>query len=238
MLITSSVDYVRWTQTTALYLDKIDPDDEDKKKEYELLGAVDEIGEIAGMLKRVIRDSNTLNMRDFGLELGDLAWYLARIHYDHADSELTAGNNLFPIVEKLGYIDDVKGLTCFDIAIKICEHLKQHFIDSKSAARYIFGPRPKSIIDMVKQMQDGFMSTAQDPLAHFVFTMNKRIEDSAVIGILLHMASELHSMEAILDWCSLCYRFNFDILDILQSNVNKLESRKERGTLHGKGSSR
>jgi len=236
MVITNSVDYVRWTQTTALYLDKVE--DGDEGAQYEILGILDEVGEIAGMLKREIRDGVKFDRVKFELELGDLAWYLARVHYDHADAKLDKDNNIFPIVEELNFSDKIQGLTCFDIAILIAEKLKPHFLTKEAVAKFIFGKAPRTGMQAIKQIQEGLMSAAEDPISHFVFSMYKRLAEAPPVGILMHIASEAHSMEAVLDFCSLCYKFNFEILDVLQNNVIKLESRKERGTLHGKGSER
>lgn len=237
MVITNSVDYVRWTQTTALYMDKCDTDD--RKQQYEALGILDEVGELAGMLKREIRDGVKLDREKFNLELGDLAWYLARMHYDHADLPLDSDNELHPLVSELNLLEEVKGLTCFDIAIFLSEKMKEHFISKDAAATFMFGGRPTNLIEMIKQAHNGF--TRNDAASSFVTKMYQRvcdIENVPTVGILMHLISEATTTNAVLDWCTLCYRYNFDILDVLQNNVIKLESRKERGTLHGKGSER
>lgn len=236
MVITNSVDYVRWTQTTALYLEKTEAD-EDAKKYYEVLGLVDEVGEVAGMLKRQIRDDVPFDREKFGLELGDIAWYLARIHYDHADLDLDSENAYYPLAMEMNIQAEVKGLTCFDITILICERLKKHFLTQEDAARFMFGSRPASFQQLLKQAHHGFMR--DDAMGNFITRMYKRISDEVpTVGILMHLVSEANSMEAIFDWCALCYKYNYEILDVLQDNVNKLESRKERGVLHGKGSER
>lgn len=236
MVITNSVDYVRWTQTTAVYLEKTEPD-EDAKSYYEVLGLIDEVGEVAGILKRQIRDNVPFDRDKFGLELGDIAWYLARIHYDHADLPLDHDNPYYPLAIEMKIEAEVKGLTCFDIAILICERLKRHFLTKDDAARFMFGGRPANLEQLIKQAHHGF--TREDALGMFVTRMYKRIsEDVPSVGILMHLVSEANSMEAIFDWCALCYKYNYLVLDVLQDNVNKLESRKERGTLHGKGSER
>jgi hypothetical protein len=242
MLITSSVDYVRWTQTTAIYMDKLNltagPDFDEIRTQYEFLGVLDEAGELAGIFKRVIRDGVSLDRNELLLELGDLAWYLARIHYDHADHELDTENSIYPVVKDLGLIEKTNGMTCFDITILVAEALKPHFKDKASCAKFIFGPAPKSTREIINRISEGIMSASSDPTKHFVFSMHKRIEDSVEVGILMHLVSEAQSMEAVLDWCALCYKHDLDIIDVLQTNVNKLESRKERGVLSGKGSNR
>lgn len=237
MIITSTADYVRWTQTTALYLEKVA--DEESGKEYELLGALDECGEIAGMLKRQVRDGIGFDREAFGLELGDLAWYLARIHYSHADAPLDSENNMYPIINQLKMIDKIKGMTCFEIAIAISEKLHKYYKSKEDCANFLFGGAPRNLNHMMEQLkmiQQGFEN--DDPVKHFVFSMSRRLTDCPTVGILMHIAAECHTMEAILDWTSLCYKFNYDVLDVLQNNVIKLESRKERGALQGKGSSR
>lgn len=237
MIITSTSDYVRWTQTVALYLEKVK--DEEAGKEYELLGALDECGEIAGMLKRQVRDGIEFDREAFGLELGDLAWYLARIHYSHADAPLDSENNMYPIVNQLKMIDEIKGMTCFEIAIAIAEKLHKHYKSKGDCAYFLFdGPTEniQHVLEQMRMIQQGI--GADDPVKHFVLSMYRRLTDCPTVGILMHLAAECHSMEAVLDWTSLCYKFNYDILDVLQNNVIKLESRKERGALHGKGSNR
>jgi len=236
MVITNSIDYVRWTQTTALYLEKTEAD-EDAKRYYEVLGLIDEVGEVAGILKRQIRDDVPFDREKFGLELGDIAWYLARIHYDHADLELDTENAYYPLAVEMGIQAEVKGLTCFDITIFICEKLKKHFLTNEAAARFMFSGRPANMLELMKQAHHGF--TRDDAMGNFITRMYKRISDEVpTVGILMHLVSEANSMEAIFDWCALCYKYNYAILDVLQDNVNKLESRKERGVLHGKGSER
>lgn len=237
MIITSTADYVRWTQTTALYLDKVK--DGEASAEYELLGAIDEVGEIAGMLKRQIRDDVQFDREAFGLELGDLAWYLARIHYNHADAPLDAENNMYPIINQLKMIDEIKGMTCFEIAIIVAEKLKKNYLSKDACGNFLFGGKPRNLAHMMEQLkmvQEGI--GADDPVKHFVLSMYRRLSDCPTVGILMHIAAECHTMEAVLDWTSLCYKFNYEILDVLQNNVIKLESRKERGMLHGKGSKR
>lgn len=235
MVITNSVDYVRWTQTTALYLDKVDS--ARSAALYEILGVLDEVGEVAGMLKRQIRDSVPFDREKFGLELGDIAWYLARIHYNHADLPLNTENDSYPLIKELNWLEDIKGLTCFDIAIKVSEHLKPYCISKDAASRFIFGGRPKNVMEYFNQVHQGMSN--ESALNNFVTSMYRRVsEDVDTAGILMHIASEAHSMEAVFDWCTLCYKYNFNILDVLQENIIKLESRKDRGTLHGKGSER
>jgi hypothetical protein len=231
----NATDYVRWTQTTAIYLDKIHTDEE--RTQYEFLGAFDEIGEIAGMLKRHIRDSTKFDRRAFALELGDLAWYLARIHYDHAQLDLPEGANLTALIKELELVDEVKGMTCFEIGILISDTLRPHYVNKAAAARYIFGPKPSSLDGIIEAAIQGF--SRDDVRGNFVTSMYRRIsEQVSTVGILMHLSENLFEVEAIFDWYAICLKYSYDVIEVLQDNVNKLESRKERNTLHGKGSER
>lgn len=235
MLITSSVDYVRWTATTALYMEKCG-DDTNKQVEYAVLGALDEVGEIAGLLKREIRDDNPRDDRKLLLELGDLAWYLARLHYDHQDIEVSEDSSIYPIVVELDILEEAKKVSCFDVAVMVSEMLKEHTGSKAAMANYIFGSKPETLLDALQQISDGL--TKKEAIGHFMMGMNRRIEELEPAIVLVHLVANVTKMEAVFDWCSLCYKFGFDIIDVLQANVSKLEIRKEVGTLHGKGSAR
>jgi len=69
-------DYMEWAATTAVY-------PEDKELEYLVNGLTSEAGEVAGKWKKIIRDYDCEvdSERALGMakELGDVAWYLARL---------------------------------------------------------------------------------------------------------------------------------------------------------------
>lgn len=67
-------EYVRWTDTTAVY-------PKEREQEYLRLGLLSEAGEVAGVLKRRVRDS-VVAPEKLLAEVGDLLWYLARLHRD------------------------------------------------------------------------------------------------------------------------------------------------------------
>jgi NTP pyrophosphatase (non-canonical NTP hydrolase) len=64
--------YIRWTDTTAIY-------PQEREQEYLRLGLLSEVGEVAGVLKRRVRDGETAPEKLLA-ETGDLLWYLARLH--------------------------------------------------------------------------------------------------------------------------------------------------------------
>ncbi len=65
--------YQEWTRTTAIY-------PKDKALEYLILGLTSEAGEVAGKLKKGIRDGISPTFQsDLLSEVGDVYWYLARI---------------------------------------------------------------------------------------------------------------------------------------------------------------
>lgn len=65
-------EYVKWTDTTAKY-------GYDADGIYVELGLFSELGEVAGVLKRVIRDQR-YDLDKLKDELGDCLWYLARMY--------------------------------------------------------------------------------------------------------------------------------------------------------------
>jgi len=67
-------DYQIWTASTVS--DTIDPDD---IYEYLLAGELSEVGEIAALCKRELRDQAEIDRATLIRELGDLAWYWARL---------------------------------------------------------------------------------------------------------------------------------------------------------------
>ena len=47
--------------------------------EYLALGLTSESGEIAGKIKKIIRDKTKLDKEDLGAEIGDVLWYCAML---------------------------------------------------------------------------------------------------------------------------------------------------------------
>jgi NTP pyrophosphatase (non-canonical NTP hydrolase) len=88
-------DYQKETNKTAIY-------PKEKAVEYLVLGLTSEAGEVAGKLKKVIRDKGGVigdeEKHALASEVGDVLWYISQIAYelDMTMSELAAGN-----VEKL-----------------------------------------------------------------------------------------------------------------------------------------
>ncbi len=69
-------EYIRWTESTAVY-------PKEREQEYLRLGLLSEVGEVAGVLKRRVRDGEVAPEKLLA-EMGDLLWYLARLHRDTA----------------------------------------------------------------------------------------------------------------------------------------------------------
>ena len=69
-------EYQRWTRTTAAYPDE-------HAVNYCALGLGSEVGEVQGLIKKVIRDNHSIwtgaKVADLIKELGDVIWYVARL---------------------------------------------------------------------------------------------------------------------------------------------------------------
>lgn len=64
-------DYTIWTRTTAIY-------PENEALQYLALGLCSEAGEVAGKIKKYIRDGG-FSSEEIEKELSDVFWYLARL---------------------------------------------------------------------------------------------------------------------------------------------------------------
>ena len=64
--------YQKGTSDTAIY-------PKERAMEYLGLGLASEAGEIASMVKKVIRDGGELDKQALVKELGDILWYAARV---------------------------------------------------------------------------------------------------------------------------------------------------------------
>lgn len=62
------------------------------RREYLILGLVSEVGEVADLLKRLIRDGDDLE--ELPLELGDVLWYLSNLcaEYGYSLDHIAAEN--------------------------------------------------------------------------------------------------------------------------------------------------
>ena len=65
-------EYQIFTRTTAVY-------PEFEAQEYLMYGLMSEVGELAALLKREIRDEEHIGLDELQKELGDVLWYLARL---------------------------------------------------------------------------------------------------------------------------------------------------------------
>lgn len=63
--------YQEFTRSTAIY-------PKEKALEYLALGLASEAGEVAGKLKKLIRDGN-IKKKDLMAEVGDVLWYSVRL---------------------------------------------------------------------------------------------------------------------------------------------------------------
>lgn len=69
-------EYVEWTASTAIY-------PKEQAVEYCNLGLLSELGEVAGKLKKRIRDGEaSVPVEAVLAELGDVCWYLARLQVE------------------------------------------------------------------------------------------------------------------------------------------------------------
>lgn len=68
-------EYQVWTRTTAIY-----PKEGDIAEHYLMSALTGEVGEVASLIKRKIRDNTERDvyLADMKKELGDVLWYLAR----------------------------------------------------------------------------------------------------------------------------------------------------------------
>lgn len=69
-------EYLQYTDQTAIYPQA--GTGKDLELYYLSLGLVSESGEVAGKIKKLIRDGK-LNQGDLAYELGDVFWYLVRL---------------------------------------------------------------------------------------------------------------------------------------------------------------
>ena len=88
----------------------------EKALEYLALGLSSESGEVAGKIKKIIRDKDKLNPTDLGAEIGDVLWYCALLA-----EELNL--NLGKIMENLVVSVVRKRIIGFIIYVSVKTHL-------------------------------------------------------------------------------------------------------------------
>lgn len=153
ILPTLIAEYINWTDTTAVY-------PKERAAEYLQYGLLSECGEVAALYKRNLRDGTEIDPLDELKELGDCAWYLARM-IPEPETWATA-------IERIGeYIERFK----FDY-------------------------------------------------------------------LLTTIACDRHTLRQIAAFAALCLMRGHRPLDVLAANMAKLNARKAKGTLHGKGGER
>jgi len=70
-------DYQNWAMSKAVY-----PTEDVASSFYPILGLVSEVGELAALMKREIRDDKKYSKESVKKELGDILWYLAAVCYE------------------------------------------------------------------------------------------------------------------------------------------------------------
>jgi NTP pyrophosphatase (non-canonical NTP hydrolase) len=251
--IGSVSDYIMWTETTAIY----PRGDHKTEMDYLNLGLVGECGEVAQLLKRKVRDPFYQFSREVMLhELGDIAWYYARIHSDHSFSIETPEKQeeIKDLMQK--YMLDKAdmpdtGFGCMQIGIAIFSRWYQECknknimeilgIDQASLREKFFEKLPQIITATDAEAAVEIVGLKFDDskvelirLHHAMVSMGK-YPNGQLIGEII---DDRDSPFGATEWAILCDRFGFEPLEVLRANYDKLESRKERGTLHGQGDSR
>ena len=94
-------DYQRWTRSTAIY-----PANE--AINYLTLGLASEAGEVAGKVKKKLRDG-TFDRADFISELSDCLWYITRLADELGIDLLMGFDSNFQKLESRKQRDKLKG---------------------------------------------------------------------------------------------------------------------------------
>lgn len=94
-------DYQRWTRTVAIY-------PKDQAINYLALGLASEAGEVAGKVKKTIRDG-TFDRADLISELGDCLWYLTRLADELGVDLLTVFDSNFTKLQARKNSNTLKG---------------------------------------------------------------------------------------------------------------------------------
>jgi hypothetical protein len=226
-------DYVMWTETTAIY----PRTNINQAKDYESLGLISECGEVAGMLKRKLRDGKEIDRMNFMLELGDIAWYLARLHYDHTNDKKEGDK--YEFVEE---VQEAMGQTIADNRTCLGAVLSSFRLFRTPLREFI--KKADSAVDKALEAEIPIIALIQDAMGVKLTSQEKFLGRfirpySCPDGMLLNLIiDKCYEVDGILYFCFFCDRFNFDIMEVLQNNVYKLESRRDRGTLSGAGDHR
>lgn len=238
-IIRSVADYVSWTETTAVY----PRHDQETAMSYELLGALSELGEVCGMFKRELRDPDyTLERLSLKKEIGDIAWYLARIHYSH---DFDSSESMAATLTKHG-LAVPESKNCFSIAEAIYKHFKPMSCNKTAVIRSVLGMAENTVFRSEEEA-DNAMTAIQAKLntddevesARTNLILSFSSDYEASMGIFMKkFAAEIGSPLGLLKWFVLCDRLRFDYMEVLRTNYRKLEDRKDRNKLHGSGDTR
>lgn len=237
--IRSVEDYINWTETVAVYPRQ----DNDKAKDYEFLGVISEIGEVCGMLKRELRDPDyTLERISLKKELGDIAWYLARLHYEH-NSEDNEG--MLKLMDELN-IERAASCNCFSVAYDVFKYFRPLSNTRSAVVEAILGHSDVIVLeqgaDFPKVLHNAFKKLNEmDAELHgrnqLIMQFSQYYEES--IGkFMVEFVDDLRSSLGLVRFYILCDRFRFEPMDVLRTNYRKLEDSKERNVIHGQGDAR
>jgi hypothetical protein len=233
-IIQTVSDYVNWTETTAIY----PRESMEKARDYEILGAYSEIGEVCGMLKRELRDPDyTLERLQLKLELGDIAWYLARLHYEHVKED----GDLNDLLKEIG-VTIPESKNCFSMAHAVWEYFGPIAKDDGKLIYEIAGisfETMPSVKDAMNRITEIKRNVNEKEAGKIKLILELSEDYKKPIGMFMSdFADEIFCSMGLVKWMILCDRFRFDPLDVMRANYRKLEDRKERNKLHGSGDTR
>ncbi|HEY1644843.1 MAG TPA: hypothetical protein VGF75_00470 [Candidatus Saccharimonadales bacterium] len=233
-IIQTVSDYVNWTETTAIY----PRNDIEQSRNYEFLGVYSEIGEVCGMLKRELRDPDyTLERLSLKKELGDIAWYLARLHYDHNEKN----EKIEEILINTG-IEKPESMNCFSIAYSIWKYFQPLCATDTAVIKAVTGLTHESCPDLeeaLSKVETRMTGLTHHEAARVALILDFSKDYKKPIGFFMSdFVEECCSSIGLVKWFILCDRYRFEPLDVMRTNYRKLEDRKERDKLHGSGDTR
>lgn len=224
-LITNLSEYSAWTEAISTF----HCNDTSRAREYAILGLLSELGEVCGMLKREVSDPDyTLERLNLKLELGDVLWFFARLHYNHTvedDSEPTASKM---IIEHLGIMLD--SYNCLEVSMAIFNNFKEIAKSRSNVTSYILGKslqEIKSFEDLLSTITDVKNSNSEvaDLASATLISMHEMY--SMPVGKLIPIIIDnMDGVIGIISFFIMCDRFRFDPYEIMRANVRKLEDRK------------
>lgn len=226
-IITTVSEYSAWTETTAVY-----PRDDSKREyQYILLGFISEIGEVCGMLKRELRDPDyTLERLNLKLELGDIAWYLARLHYKHTQEP--DGDEDSTIEKIIKYLDlHPENMNCFETARAIWEHLRETAQSRSKAIEFLIGKNLGSLesfhelAEILERKKENL--SPEEIIAGTTVIAMTEMYSMPVPKLLAHLIEHCHGTLGIIGFFILCDRFRFNPLDVMRANFTKLEDKRQ-----------